>query len=437
MQDAFHSRFIGDEQGGGTVWGLFWFMLMVGMAGLAVDTTDGFRNRTMLQATADAAALAAAIDLPDQGTVVATATGYAAQNMGGADNGVVLDAADVHVGRWIEQTNSLITDDPLPDAVMVTVRRAAQNDNPVPVNFLRIIGLETWDVQAQAVAQRFIPMCLRDGLIARQWVNMSSNNSFVNQICVHGQQGVNIQSNNYFEEGVIVSMYDLDTLELPASGFNSNPGLKEALREQGLDPRMVNHVDEIMQQMLDLDPAVLPDYIDASLPVIEVDEKFDLSTAEKNRVYHVKCKPNKNAQIPSNSTVSEVVIIAECELHIGAKAKVTDAVLGSRSGGNGKIDKANVNASANVQLGEPDGCAEGGGVQIFSNATIHTASSTRIDGVQMVAAGDIELGAQDFGINGISAQSGQDITLTSNNMFGLCSGGAPDLFTVPYYRLVL
>jgi len=26
--------------------------------------------------------------------------------------------------------------------------------------------------------------------------------------------------------------------------------------------------------------------------------------------------------------------------------------------------------------------------------------------------------------------------LTSINMFGLCSGGAPNLFTVDYYRLV-
>jgi hypothetical protein len=59
-----------------------------------------------------------------------------------------------------------------------------------------------------------------------------------------------------------------------------------------------------------------------------------------------------------------------------------------------------------------------------------------IHGLQVVAAGDVELGARDEGINGISVQTGQDITLTSNNAFGICSGGAPDLFTVPYYRLV-
>jgi hypothetical protein len=65
------------------------------------------------------------------------------------------------------------------------------------------------------------------------------------------------------------------------------------------------------------------------------------------------------------------------------------------------------------------------------------SSTTSFDGVQLVAAGDISLGARDMGINGISAQAGGTIFMTSNNMFGLCSGGAPGLFTVNYYRLVL
>jgi hypothetical protein len=229
----------------------------------------------------------------------------------------------------------------------------------------------------------------------------------------------------------------MDMLEGPSNVLNSNPGLQDALRENYLDPRMVNHVDEIMQSFLDVTSSVIPSYIDITLPVIVVDEKFDISTALPGRIYHIDCKPNKNARIPANTTVVNVVVIAECEIAIGAGATVLSSVLGSRSGGNGSISKANVGVAANVQLGVPDNCAVGGGVQIFSNATIHTASSTSIDGVQMVAAGDIELGARSEGVNGISAQAGGDITLTSNNMFGLCSGGAPDLFTVDYYRLVL
>ena len=458
MTHAPMSMFLADQRGAGTIMGLLWFMLLVGITGMAVDTTNGFRSRTMLQATADATSLAAAIDLPDTNAAVATAVAYAAENMGADINGSVLDPADVHIGLWDPATRSLDTAAALPDSVMVTVRQTEANGNPVPVNFLRIIGLMNWNVQAQAVAQRFIPECLKDGLVAREMVDMSSNNGFVNEICVHGEQGVNIQSNNYFETGVNVSMPSMSMLELPNSGMDSNIGLPDALRENYLDPRMVNHIDEIMlgmlalpdDVMLALQDNVLPTYIDSDGGgcsdlcggdsgdrVIKVDEKFDLSTAKPGFIYHVLCKPNKVARIPNNSIVQNVVIIAECELHIGAGATVISSVLASRSGGNGKIDKANIVIAANVQLGLPDNCAEGGGVQLFSNATIHTASSTSIDGVQMVAIGDIELGARDMAVNGISAQSGRTITLTANNMFGLCSGGAPNLFTVPYYRLVL
>ncbi len=75
-------------------------------------------------------------------------------------------------------------------------------------------------------------------------------------------------------------------------------------------------------------------------------------------------------------------------------------------------------------------------MQIFSNASAHFSSSMLIHGLQVVAAGDVDLGARDMGINGINIQVGGDINLTSNNMFGLCSGGAPNLQTVAYYRLV-
>ncbi len=58
-------EFARDEHGAGIIMGLLWFILLVGITGMAVDTTNGFRNRTMLQATADSSVLAGAIDLPN------------------------------------------------------------------------------------------------------------------------------------------------------------------------------------------------------------------------------------------------------------------------------------------------------------------------------------------------------------------------------------
>jgi hypothetical protein len=436
-----------DERGGGTIFGLFWFAVTVGICGLAVDVTDGFRSRTMLQATADSAALAAAIELPDATAAVTTAVDYAEQNMTPGTNGSVLLASDVTPGLWEPATRTFVPAGDVPvatplDAVHVMVRRGAANDNPLATNFLRIMGQDSWDVRAQAIAQRFIPECLKDGLIARGIVDMSSNNGFVNEICVHGQKGVDIQSNNYFEVGVNVSMPNLDMLVTPSSGMTSNPGLQQALREDILDPRMVNHVDEIMQRYLDMDPKILPDYITSNEPVVVIDNQFNFNNIQEGRIYHVQCRPSRNLVVPSGIVLAKIVLIADCQITIGANSTVYNSVIGSRSGaigGNGKLNRgdANISTAAGVQLGIPDNCAEGGGVQLYSNATLTFSSTTTFDGVQMVAAGDIALGARDMGVRGISAQSGGNITLTSNNMFGLCSGGAPNLFTVDYYRLVL
>lgn len=434
------SRFASDEAGGGTIMGVFWFALLVGITGLAVDITDGYRTQTMLQSTADTSALAGAIALPGSGAVVSAAVANSVDNMNIETNGNVLFGSDVEVGTWNEDTRSFSLGGTDPDAVRTTVFRSRKNANAVGSNFLRIIGFEAWDVVAQAVAQRFIPDCLNDGLVARGIVDISSNNDFVNYICVHGQQGVEMQNHNYYETGVTVSMPDLDMLTIPAVGMTSNPGLPAALRENILDPRMVNHIDEIMAAMLDRDPDVLPAYIDPSLPVIVVNSKYKFKNGNytPGRIYQVQCNSNKQVSISSGADISDIVIIAQCNISVGANASLSNVVLGSTALGNGSkpLDNANINFSANVDLGTPDNCTKGGGVQLFSSASIHFSSSMTINGLQVVAAGDVELGARDRGINGISVQSGQDITLTSNNAFGLCSGNAPSLFTVNYYRLV-
>jgi hypothetical protein len=248
-----------------------------------------------------------------------------------------------------------------------------------------------------------------------------------------------MQNNNSYLPDVTVSMPDPSSqLVIPAVGMTSNPGLSEALRENILDPRMVNHVDEILLALLDPASPIVPGYIDIGEPVIAVDDKYEFDTYFQGRIYEVRCDPNNQVSVPANTSLSNVVIISECNISVGANASLSNVVLGSTALGNGAqpLDSSNINFSANVDLGAADDCAPGGGVQIFSSASVHFSSSMTVNGVQVVAAGDVDLGARGQGINGISVQAGGDITLTSNNMFGLCSGGAPNLFTVPYYRLV-
>ncbi len=133
-------KFLSDDRGAGTIMGLLWFILLVGITGMAVDSTNGFRNRTMLQATADAAALGGAIDLMNGAAVAASAVAYSASNMQGALYGDVLQPGDVEIGSWDMATRSftagglvvnvLDPEGPLvPDAV-----RVIQEEDPRPLS---------------------------------------------------------------------------------------------------------------------------------------------------------------------------------------------------------------------------------------------------------------------------------------------------------------
>jgi hypothetical protein len=430
-----------DELGGGTVFGLLWFALLVGLCGLAIDGTNGFRNKTMLQATADSAALAGVMELPDSSASVVSAVDYAVLNMAPGYYGDVLQPADVEVGVWDEDTWTFLESGfpagtPL-DAVRVTTIQTSPRGNAVPVSFLRIIGLQNWDVRAMAVAQAFTPKCLRNGITAAGIVDISSNNGFTNRICIHGEQGVDIQSNNSFESGVEVTMGSLDDLSIPASGMNSNPGLAEALDETNKSPRLANHVDAIMADFLDPNSGIHPPYIDTSLPIQELNQSAKVEDLVPNSIHHVTCQAAAPFKIHNGSVLENVVIIADCELSLGADVFLHNVVLGSRTGGgNTGPNKSIIDFPAGGIIGLPDNCASGGGVQLFSNASMKFASSTTLNGVQMVAKGDVELGARDMGINGISIEAGGDVKMTSNNQFGLCAGGTPELGRFFYYRLV-
>ncbi len=72
--------------------GLLWFTLLVSITGVAVDIINDSRTRMMLQATADAAALGDAINLPAPAAVVASAVAYSAGNIPAALYGSVLKA---------------------------------------------------------------------------------------------------------------------------------------------------------------------------------------------------------------------------------------------------------------------------------------------------------------------------------------------------------
>jgi Flp pilus assembly protein TadG len=118
------------------------------MGAIVIDLGHLFTVRTQLQATADAAALAAVGRLGSGTTQArAAAVEYAAHNYPGSP---VVATTDIVLGRWSGGTFSPNVTPT--NAVRVTARRSTANSNPVPLFLGGFVGKQFSDVSASAVA---------------------------------------------------------------------------------------------------------------------------------------------------------------------------------------------------------------------------------------------------------------------------------------------
>ena len=127
-------------------------LVAAGIASLAVDMGHLYGLRGKLQHTADATVLAAAGDLPDEDTVLATAVDLATKNMPVAEHGTVLANADVVTGNWNSGTRTFTpAGDPI-NAVRVVTRRSQANGNAAGLLFARVLGFDEVDMETSAIA---------------------------------------------------------------------------------------------------------------------------------------------------------------------------------------------------------------------------------------------------------------------------------------------
>ncbi len=134
------------------VWSALIIVLLLGVTALALDASYLYTMRNRLQATADAAALAGAIHLPNTGLALVEAENYARKNMSTQNHGTVLVPGDVVPGNWQAAARIFTAaGDPI-NALQVTTRRAEANSNPVNLLFAAVWEYYQMDVSARAIA---------------------------------------------------------------------------------------------------------------------------------------------------------------------------------------------------------------------------------------------------------------------------------------------
>jgi hypothetical protein len=415
-------------------------MIYLAIGGLAVDATNAYRNHAMLQSTADSAALAAVMSLPNEADAVAEALAFAGDNMDASHSGTVLTADDITFGSWDLDSKTFTPGTGIPNAVHVVTRRAEANANPVGMSMLHILTLfgltPQWDITAEAVAVGFVPSCLNDGFVAQGRVFYRSNNKWYGEICIHGQDGgVALRNGNHYDPGVRVSMGDLGDLDAPGPAHDD---VKNNLVQGDAYPKDVNNTLEIMDALRDLPNEYnkIWDFIyrdDGAgghiMPAYKTKAPTGNQTWDPYTVYDISC--NGQLNLGNNEVLENIVIIASCRLHVGSDLSSGNFVIATSYTGN----NAAIHMAAKSGLGFADNCAPGGGGEIYTPGDIHISAQGDWHGMRMISGGDIKFTANNIAIWGISVQAAGDIDLTSNNEFGLCRGGVPGPVS-RQYRLV-
>jgi hypothetical protein len=452
--------------GGG---GLAFIVVSLIIAGLAIDVSNLINQRSHLQLTADTAAHTALyvrndelITTPDDAKAEAVAISN--MNMPDTTYGDVLDAGDIQFGIWNAASRTFSADPASRTAVRVQTHRDEDGDNEVATFLLKLAGFDSWDVQATAVFETYEPPCLREGFVAEDLVDIQSNNSYFNGFCLHSNDVVSINSNNYFEAGTVVSMPDISDLELPNSGYKTNEGLAEALRYGAMQIRLINALSEVSSSPWSVGKADMWDFLqkatrDGQLTDItgtprtitivngkprqssgdanEVEasknllDRNDKSALRSNAVNYVYCS-STSTQLAITTIIQNAVIITNCKVNFGSGGAIENALLATTS-----TSETSISGSSSARIGKVDDCSAGGGAQLVSLGGMDFAAGVSIHGGQLIGLKEIEFAANGEGLKGVSIISGDTVSGTSNMEMGLCGTGMGDNLSMDYFRMVL
>lgn len=435
------------EEGAITVLSLQLLIASMILGGFAVDVGHGFQTYTQLQATADSAAHAALLKRNWNTADVAKAKAIevAANMMPTSRYGDVLKAEDIVFGTWDRSTRTFTPDPTSKTAVSVSTRRYQSNNNGLSTFFLRLAGTDELNVASESVFETYYPTCFREGIVAKQRVDIQSNNLFTEKFCIHSQDHVEFNSNNRFTDGVIVSMPDKADVVVPESGWISNVGLRTALRDGSYAINIADRINKIMTGLLDPNHA-LYGVMNANSPyyrwyitnptAVKVNAmgatKFDPGKFKTGRVHTVDCRTDRTRKIIDGNWFKQMIIVTDCLIQFDSSTQIEDAVIVNTN----TLDKSFI-AAANATIGKDDGCADKGDVQLLTFGDIDFSSGIYIYGSQLMAVGNISLTANADGLEGVSVIAGGTVDATANGTWGFCKGdGMGNNYDDTYYRMV-
>lgn len=461
-------KFAEDDNGGMTGGGLIFITIFLAVGGLAVDVSNAISQRTQLQLTADSTAHAALYTRnytlnASASDAKAAALAIGDVNMPQSFYGEVLNAQDIEFGVWDAASRTFSPDETSRSAVRVRTHRDEAGDNPVGTFLLKFAGFDSFNVRTASIFETYVPDCLREGFVAEEMVDIQSNNTYRNGFCIHSNDVVSMNNNNYFEEGTVVSMPDSSRLDMPPSGATSNEGLVQALRYGAMQIRLINALSQVPAAPFSTGSQAMWYFIQLATQDGQLDyltgaprtitivngrpapsgadsdsvqagrDLLDRNGAlalRPNAVNYVYCS-SSSTQLQIRQLLTNVVVITNCQVAFGSGGVLENGLVATLS-----TSRSSITGSSDTRIGRIDDCAPGGGAQLVSLGGMNFASGISIHGGQLLALREISFAANGDGLRGTSIISGDTVSGTSNMQMGLCGTGMEDNLSLDYFRMV-
>ncbi|SFI78851.1 pilus assembly protein TadG-related protein [Albimonas pacifica] len=388
-------RLAEDESGSASVWSIFWMTMMMVISGFTLDVSNAYRIRALLQATADASALAAVRELPDGDAARTAAIALSAVNMPVEGNGTVILPSMVQLGAWDAETNSFVPGDTPYDAVRVTAARGAGAGLDVPTFLVGLMGKDGWHISAASTARvrsgvgsGSQSLCPGAILISTQDFQMGGNNTLTDGVCVHGEVSVHFGGSSYFTDDVRISSFYPENITIGDVDVDSPAGEAEVKVTEPV------HIEPLVLPILntmfdDLWAALytsgvstysgdlLPDFVKnpatGAAKVVQVDQWWwtvQPGDFEPYTIYMV----NHGMQMAGKVDAQNIAVIAKGQIGMGGGPRLhfNDVFF---------FGEGQLNFSGSASYGEPDHYCDDGefDVYMFSKERISLGGSSPLD----------------------------------------------------------
>lgn len=463
-------EFAQEEEGVGSVFMLFMFMVVAVIVGITVDGTNAWRNSTMLASAADIGSHAGAVALANGKTeaqaIAATRDQVRANLPESVFGNTVGKVDDVTLLSYDIDTRQLSYSGPK-NAIGVTTNQLSDRGNSVGTFLLSFAGVNSFDVNAVSVAVfDYSAECNgTDGIYSEARVRASSQNYFGAGYCVHSNDHVWLPQQNTFEAGSMVTMPDLvdcknkcdpsanpgivaaevnmvfpDFGEFIDDTFTAflEPGLSNDLKAEFFALKPVGDTQPLIDAgVLKPNESVLPGEV-ISLTKSELES---IETLPAGLVYSITCSGGGNGKKTrlelsgTGGKMENAALLTNCSLDFKAGSDIKGSLVITTR----EISSATVTADSNVTIGDstPGQCIDASRTTIMSKSKMSVPAKFAASSVSLIVDDTVDIASSSSSGDtsyGLSIYATDEIDIASQHTFLSC--GEMDEIFVPRGKVI-